>query len=257
MYSCSYPIASTLAWSSSIRTSCRRARTSGVSTAGLRMSPSSPPVQQTRTPRMPSAAYLATVPAPFDASSSGWACTDRRLRGASVISGELTLRTARRRLVDRVRRRRRARHVDLDPPDAPDPAAAQPLEREGRMVGERVGELGRHDDRLWPRDLDQPVRQVDHCAVVIALTGERGTAGHPGPGARQDLVLAGAVGELERDLQRHLGLLGDEHHLVADRLHQPAPELRDGVVGHALEAGDERVELLAVELLTERGVADE
>src|SRR4051812_45762423 len=165
MYSCAYPIASTLAWSSSIRTSCRGARTSGVSTAGLRMSPSSPPVQHTRTPRMPSAAYLATVPAPLDASSSGWACTDRRLSGvsgsASVISGELTLRIGLRCPPIRLGRRARRRDVDLHPPDAADPAAAQPLERERRMIGERVGQLGRHDDRLRAGDLDQPVREVD------------------------------------------------------------------------------------------------
>ena len=37
---------------------------------------------------MPSAAYFATVPAPFDASSSGWAWTERRQSGAS---GELLM----------------------------------------------------------------------------------------------------------------------------------------------------------------------
>ena len=57
------------------------ARTSGESRAGFKMSPSSPPVQQTRTVRTPSAWYLATVPGPFEASSSGWACTVRRHSG--------------------------------------------------------------------------------------------------------------------------------------------------------------------------------
>src|SRR4051812_35586868 len=75
MWSDEYPIASTLACSSAMRTSWRLARTSGVSTAGFRMSPASPPVQHTSTLRTPSAAYLAVVPAPFDASSSGCACT--------------------------------------------------------------------------------------------------------------------------------------------------------------------------------------
>ena len=62
----------------------RLARTSGVSTAGLRMSPSSPPVQHTSTLRTPSAAYLAVVPAPFDASSSGCAWTWSRQRSSAI-----------------------------------------------------------------------------------------------------------------------------------------------------------------------------
>src|SRR5258708_6003009 len=74
-------MASALARSSASRTACRSARTSGVSAAGLRISPSSPPVQHTSAARMPSAAYRATVPAPFDASSSGCACTDTRHNG--------------------------------------------------------------------------------------------------------------------------------------------------------------------------------
>ena len=49
------PMASTLACSSAMRTSWRCSRTSGVSMAGLRMSPSSPPVQHTSTERTPSA----------------------------------------------------------------------------------------------------------------------------------------------------------------------------------------------------------
>ena len=59
--------------------------TSGRSMAGFRMSPSSPPVQHTSTVRTPSAWYLATVPAPLDDSSSGWACTARRQRGSVAI----------------------------------------------------------------------------------------------------------------------------------------------------------------------------
>src|SRR5688500_13207769 len=73
-----------------MRTACRLSRTSGLSMAGLRMSPSSPPVQQTSTVRTPSAWYLATVPAPFDDSSSGWAWTVRRQRRSSSIDLTLT-----------------------------------------------------------------------------------------------------------------------------------------------------------------------
>ena len=42
----------------------------------------------------------------------------------------------------------RAGDVDLDPADAADAAAAEPLEREAVVVLERVRQLGRHDDRL-------------------------------------------------------------------------------------------------------------
>src|SRR5712675_1138608 len=72
-----------------MRTSWRFARTSGVSTAGFKMSPASPPVQHTRTLCTPSAAYLAVVPAPFEASSSGWAWTWSRASRSSVTPGTL------------------------------------------------------------------------------------------------------------------------------------------------------------------------
>src|SRR5688572_12759807 len=76
--------------SSAMRTACRSARTSGLSIAGLRMSPSSPPVQHTSTVRTPSAWYLATVPAPLEDSSSGWAWTVSRQRRSSAITVTLT-----------------------------------------------------------------------------------------------------------------------------------------------------------------------
>ena len=53
----------------------------GVSIAGLRMSPASPPVQHTSTLRA-IGLVLATVGAPLDASSSGWAWTVSRRSGA-------------------------------------------------------------------------------------------------------------------------------------------------------------------------------
>ena len=73
MTTSSYPMTSAARASSDSRSSAIRAWTSGVSMAGLRTSPSSPPVQHTSTVCTPSAWYRATVPAPFDASSSGWA----------------------------------------------------------------------------------------------------------------------------------------------------------------------------------------
>src|SRR6478736_3309763 len=69
-------------WSSRMRTPWRSALTSGRSMAGLRISPSSPPVQVTSTDRTPLVLYSATVGAPLEASSSGWACSESRQRSA-------------------------------------------------------------------------------------------------------------------------------------------------------------------------------
>src|SRR3954470_1019247 len=70
--------------SSSMRTAGRLSFTSGLSIAGLRMSPAAPSVAQTRTVCTPSDAYRAIVPAPFDDSSSGWACTARTHRRSDM-----------------------------------------------------------------------------------------------------------------------------------------------------------------------------
>src|SRR5688572_6864725 len=83
MITSSYPITAAARSSSICRTFGSSARTSSRSIAGLRMSPSSPPVQHTSTVRTPWAWYLATVPAPLDDSSSGWAWTVSRQRVGS------------------------------------------------------------------------------------------------------------------------------------------------------------------------------
>ncbi|MBS1265955.1 MAG: hypothetical protein MAG471_01819 [Acidimicrobiaceae bacterium] len=59
--------------SSAALTSTRFSLTSGVSITGLRMSPTSPPVQHTSTQCTPPAWHEATVAAPLEASSSGCA----------------------------------------------------------------------------------------------------------------------------------------------------------------------------------------
>src|SRR3954453_20726415 len=145
-----------------MRTSCRFARTSGVSTAGLRMSPSSPPVQHTRTAPIPSAAYLATVADPFDASSSGCAWTDRRRRGGvesvivrATLSGLVAIPDPQR--------------PGRDPPDVTDLAVlgAPPAER--RVLRDRPVELVGRQDRARVRDLHQAVGEVHDRPVVVAL----------------------------------------------------------------------------------------
>src|SRR5580700_2244901 len=91
---------SVAAFSSAIRTRPMSARTSGVSIAGLRMSPSSPPVAVTSTVCTPSAWYLATVGAPLEASSSGCAWTLRRQRrSGTCLRLAAALRRAARLLV--------------------------------------------------------------------------------------------------------------------------------------------------------------
>ena len=77
------------------RIAARFATTSGVSIALFSTSPASPPVQHTRTVRTPSLTYFATVALPFDASSSGWACTVSKQsgeEGARVIAGNCVTR---------------------------------------------------------------------------------------------------------------------------------------------------------------------
>ena len=70
----------------------------GSRSVGFWRSPSSPPVQHTSTVLTPSAWYFASVGAPLDASSSGWACTVRMVRG-SDIPDHATGRYARSRCV--------------------------------------------------------------------------------------------------------------------------------------------------------------
>src|SRR5882757_293855 len=97
----------------------------GCSTAGFKMSPASPPVQQTSTLCTPSAAYLAVVPAPFEASSSGWAWTWSRASRSSVTPGTLPVAFERE---------------DLYRPDAPHRAGA--FGNPPELVGRRRGQLG-------------------------------------------------------------------------------------------------------------------
>ncbi len=59
---------------------------------GFCSSPSSPPVQHTSTVWTPSAWYRATVGAPFDASSSGWAWTESRVRRGAALGSVISRR---------------------------------------------------------------------------------------------------------------------------------------------------------------------
>src|SRR5215213_5126124 len=122
------------AWSSSMRTSGRRSRTSGESIDGLRMSPSSPPVQHTSTVFTPAAWAFATVPGPFDASSSGWAWTVMRQRRSSFDTPET--------LPARLRGR--------DAPEGPllqsPPLATSVFEQVNRWVEDAFAVVGLEDD---------------------------------------------------------------------------------------------------------------
>src|SRR5258708_6415807 len=151
------------------RTPGKSARTSGVSIAGLRMSPSSPPVQHTSTVRMPSAAYLATEPAPLDDSSSGWAWMVNKQRGsASDIAPTLTPGSGQLRLT-----------------------AARALEAAHRLDMESMGKQIQHLDR------SQPVARGTEKAGVAGQRGRVATGedqqGRPsgGQGCRRRAPEAG------------------------------------------------------------------
>src|SRR2546430_11599092 len=174
-------MASTLARNSAMRSSARLSRTSGVSAAGLRMSPASPPVQQTSTQRTASAVYLATVPAPFDASSSGCACTASRDNGLPAWSrGVAAMRTRRYRTAPRsLTLRLGLRHVflraleppDLDPADVADAAATRPLACEHLGLGRRRVLLARRPHAPRPGQPPPTPRPGCHHAHAIRFLG--------------------------------------------------------------------------------------
>src|SRR5262249_11227453 len=175
-----YPMVSTLARNSAMRTSGRLSRTSGVSAPGFRMSPASPPVQQTSTQRMPSSVYFATVPAPFDASSSGCASTLSRHSGlpawsrgvASMRDDSMVAVAAGGRLGLCDRLLGPLEQPDFDPPDVADAAAAQALPVERRVVTQRVVEVARRQHAAGPGELHEPARQVDDRPVVVTFLGD-------------------------------------------------------------------------------------
>src|SRR5262249_16742155 len=144
------PRTRTLSLSSAIRSSCIFSAEPGCSTAGLRMSPASPPVQQTSTLCTPSAAYFAVVPAPFDPSSSGCACTWTKQR--TPMPRTLPNRLARCGL-------NRA-----DAPQLPD-SGRMTLESVGRQFG---ADRGGREHLAIGSFAGQTTREIDDRAVVVA-----------------------------------------------------------------------------------------
>ena len=215
----------------------------GCSTAGFKMSPASPPVQHTSTLCTPSAAYLAVVPAPFDASSSGWAWTCSRLSRSSVTRGTLPAAFQGKDLDGAD-----AAHLLTPSGDAANVgagavAAARRAAPPGTSTSPGVGELG------------EPAREVHDRAEVVAVARDHRPGREPDPQRRQP-VGRGRVAQRERRRDR-LVREPDVHHLVADRLHDPRPVRRDRVVRDRLPAADELRERGGVERRAERRVARE
>ena len=76
--------------------------------------------------------------------------------------------------------------------------------------------------------------------------------GQPHPHVGEPGRVAGRVGEAQRDLRRRRRVVDDEHDLVADHLHDPAPPGDHHVVGQPLELVDHLGQLLVVDLLGQR-----
>jgi len=154
------------------------------------------------------------------------------------------------------RDRRRVEAVHVESTEAAHPPAREPPQPEPLVTGERGRDVGRLQDRPRQRQLGEPAGEVHDRPEVVAVPREHGAGGQAGPGLGEDLVTPGLGGELQRDLGRGLGPVGDEHHLVADRLHDPAPGRGDGVVRDGREPIDERGQLGLLEILRDLGESD-
>ena len=118
--------------------------------AGLRMSPSSPPVQHTSTVRTPSCVVAwPPWPGPFEASSSGWAWTVSRHRRVGH------------------RRPRYPAAPALAAPCPPVPARAAGADRTRAVSGAAAGPVARHLERglpyarRWHRGADGALHRKD------------------------------------------------------------------------------------------------
>ncbi len=138
-------------WSSAMRTSGRLSRTSGVSTAGLRMSPASPPVQHTSTHADAFGGVLGDRARALRRLVVGMRVDcEQAQRVTGVVAGAAAMRQRRYRTARRPPAATRSdvllgalERPDLDPADVADAAGAEPLPRERRVVGERGVQLAR------------------------------------------------------------------------------------------------------------------
>ena len=198
----------------------------GCSTAGFRMSPASPPVQHTSTLCTPSAAYFAVVPAPFDASSSGWACTwsrhsrsvrhrghATRLRSSAKTSTAPMLRTCWT------------------------PRATQRTSSPGRRPSSSRSAAG-HQHLARARELGEAAREVDDRSEVVAVARHDGSGGEPDPQRRQPAAAAAASRSASdaRDASRGRARRTSPRHRSSSR---PRAVRRDRVVRDRLPSADE------------------
>src|SRR5215218_7256070 len=121
------------------------------------------------------------------------------------------------------------------------------------------GVLGRsvEDDAAGTGDAGEAAGEVDGAAVVVARLRQGRAAGDPGaqPGELLPFGLGG-VDQRQCRGDHRLGLGRDQHHLVADRLHQPHRRLGDGG-RHLLQPSGDHPQLLGRDFLTEPGELDQ
>ena len=121
---------------------------------------------------------------------------------------------------------------------------------------ERAHVVGGHQQAARPGDAGQTARQVDGAAVEVAAAGDRRPPAHPGPDAREVLLLVDEIEQLEQGVGQRGRIGAGEHRRVADHLDEPHGAARD-VDGEAGEAQGELAELLGRQLLPEPGEPDE
>ena len=148
-------------------------------------------------------------------------------------------------------------HAHLDAADVADPLRRDPPHREPRIPPEDLADLGGCEHGPGTSDLGEPRREVDHRTEVVTLPEHECACRDAGAGQRQQIVTRGALRERDRDAGRRRRSVGDEHHLVTDRLHDAPAARDDRVVCERAEALQQRDELLVLELFGERGVADQ
>src|SRR5262249_23132438 len=128
--------------------------------------------QHTSTLCTPSAEYFAVVPAPLEASSSGWACTCSRVRRSSVTRSTLPAAFERPDLC-------RADAADVDHPvfdEAP---------TRGGGFGDLVAHARRDEHLARACELGQATRKVDDGPEVVTVARDHRSRGEPDAQLRQ------------------------------------------------------------------------
>src|SRR6266508_687535 len=121
--------------------------------------------------------------------------------------------------------------ADRDPPQSPYDEVRVAVEAQAELA------VGEHPTGSGLRG--EPGRQVHHRAVDVAEPDQDAAVREADPQLRHVADAFGLLLQGERDLGAAGRLVGDEQHLVADRLDQPAAVRGDHLGGHRLETFDQ------------------